>query len=273
MRSWTVVVPVKVLDAAKTRLAREDRADLALAMAADTVAAAAACPAVTSVLVVTDDPRAAVALARSADLLADEPASGLNPALAHGAAVAARGRPANGVAALAADLPALTAQQLGDALALAEDVERGLVADAAGDGTVLLTAAPGVGLEPRFGPASRAAHRAGGAVDLTESLGRTVPGLRRDVDTVPDLEDARLIGLGSETLRALAGTTAVQATVQAWDESSATGVAVADDGTPVPLPVGSRLTGSLRRLRPGQRVRVARSGDGTGVIGLVTEPP
>ena len=60
--SWSLVVPVKVLARAKTRLAAlagPDRPALALAMAADTVAAALGCPEVGRVVVVTGDPQAA----------------------------------------------------------------------------------------------------------------------------------------------------------------------------------------------------------------------
>ncbi|MGX5656767.1 2-phospho-L-lactate guanylyltransferase, partial [Geodermatophilus nigrescens] len=66
---WSLVVPAKRLGAAKTRLApltgggHGDRPDLhaslVLALLADTVAAARACPAVAAVVVVTDDERAA----------------------------------------------------------------------------------------------------------------------------------------------------------------------------------------------------------------------
>ena len=87
---WSVVIPVKVLARAKSRLTGLDgprRAELALAMAADTVAAAVACPAVDSVIVVTDDSAAAAALSGlGALVLPDEPGDGLNPALAYGAA-------------------------------------------------------------------------------------------------------------------------------------------------------------------------------------------
>ncbi|MCA1825084.1 MAG: hypothetical protein LC640_12700, partial [Frankia sp.] len=60
-RGWVVVMPVKELAVAKTRLtgAPGDRAELALAMAADVASAAVACPLVTAVVVVTNDPRAA----------------------------------------------------------------------------------------------------------------------------------------------------------------------------------------------------------------------
>ena len=56
--SWSLVIPVKVLALAKSRLsglAGPRRAELALAMAADTVAAAVACPVIAAVIVVTDD--------------------------------------------------------------------------------------------------------------------------------------------------------------------------------------------------------------------------
>ena len=70
------------------------------------------------------------------------------------------------------------------------------MADAAGDGTTLYTAAPGVAFRPAFGLASRARHAAGGAaeLDLTQ-----VPGLRRDVDTPADLRGAAVLGLGPHT--------------------------------------------------------------------------
>src|SRR5277367_4041650 len=56
---WTVLLPVKVLAQAKSRLAElagERRHELALALASDTVSAVVACPHVARVLVVTSDP-------------------------------------------------------------------------------------------------------------------------------------------------------------------------------------------------------------------------
>ncbi|MGW4502781.1 2-phospho-L-lactate guanylyltransferase, partial [Micromonospora sp. NPDC004336] len=90
---WTVVVPVKPLAAAKSRLRGALPAvpheALALALAADTVAAVRACPAVAGVLVVTDDPRVAAAARRAgATPLPDAPGAGLNAALRHGASAA-----------------------------------------------------------------------------------------------------------------------------------------------------------------------------------------
>ena len=113
-------------------------------MAADTVRAAAACPAVAVVVVVTDDPAAASTLgALGAMVVGDEPDAGLNPALAHGAAVAAASRPACGTAALAADLPALRPAELGRGLAAAAQWPEAFVADAEGSGTTLYAARPG----------------------------------------------------------------------------------------------------------------------------------
>jgi 2-phospho-L-lactate/phosphoenolpyruvate guanylyltransferase len=203
---WSLVVPVKVLARAKSRLtglAGPRRAELALAMAADTVAAAAACPAVALVIVVTDDPAAAAELsALGALVLPDEPGDGLNPALAFGAAYSDAHWPGRGRAGLAADLPALGAAELARALARAAAVPQAFVADAAGTGTTMYTAAPGAAFRPRFGPGSRAEHLAAGAVELALP---GLDGLRRDVDTVADLRDAARIGLGPHTAALAAG--------------------------------------------------------------------
>ena len=204
--SWSLVIPVKVLALAKSRLtglAGPRRAELALAMAADTVAAAVACPVVDSVIVVTDDGVAATALSGlGALVLPDEPGDGLNPALAFGAAYAGERWPGRGRAGMAADLPALDAAELGRALAQAAGARQAFVADAAGTGTTMYTAGPGAAFRPRFGPGSRAAHLAAGAVELALP---GLDGLRRDVDTVADLRDAARIGLGPRTAALAAG--------------------------------------------------------------------
>jgi 2-phospho-L-lactate guanylyltransferase len=190
---WTVVIPVKPLDSAKSRLRGAvpagRHADLALALVRDTVAAALACPAVREVLVVTDDPAAArAALALGARVEPDRPDAGLNAAVRFGAdVIAGVARPR---AALAADLPALRPDELAAALALAR--RRSFVADAEGSGTVLLAAPPGVPLDPRFGVGSAAAHAASDARALTGDW----PGLRRDVDTPADLQTVMELGAG-----------------------------------------------------------------------------
>lgn len=198
---WTLVVPVKALARAKSRLS--DTADdgvrpgLALAFAQDTVSAALACAAVADVAVVTDDARAGRELAAlGAEVVPDEPGGGLNAALAHGAAAVRAARPESPVAALNADLPALRPVELARVLAAATQFPRAFLADAAGIGTTLLAVAPGRELAPAFGPDSRARHRASGAVELR--LG-AVDSVRQDVDTGGDLRTALALGVGPHT--------------------------------------------------------------------------
>jgi 2-phospho-L-lactate guanylyltransferase len=197
--SWSVVVPAKRLAVAKTRLrpltsplpgAAHD--ELVLALLADTVAAAATCPVVGAIVVVTDDAAAAdVVRGLGVRTVPDEPDRGLNPALEHGA----RAVGGSAVAALSSDLPALRPEELAAALTAAgAAASRCFVADAHGTGTTLLTAI-GTELRPRFGAGSAEAHRASGARPLTGEW----PGLVRDVDTEADLRAARTLGLGTRT--------------------------------------------------------------------------
>jgi 2-phospho-L-lactate/phosphoenolpyruvate guanylyltransferase len=196
-KAWSVLIPVKVLAEAKSRLASlagPRRAELALALASDTVTAVLASDVVARVIVITDDQDAAVVLAALGALVVpDEPRAGLNPALRHGARYAAARWPGDGMAALSADLPALRPEQIGQALRAAAAWPTAFVADAAGDGTTLYAARAGAAFQPAFGLASRARHAAGGAVELgLDGIG----GLRRDVDTPSDLRGAVALGLG-----------------------------------------------------------------------------
>jgi 2-phospho-L-lactate/phosphoenolpyruvate guanylyltransferase len=230
--SWTVLLPVKVLARAKSRLAvlaGDRRGDLALALASDTVSAVLACPEVARVVVVTSDPVAGPLLAAlGAIVVADEPAdladsrgtrgtldgadvvpvlsdSGvqgpLNAALRHGAAVAARRWPGTGLAALTADLPAVSPAELATALRAAGTAgtapgHAAFVPDAAGVGTTLYAVPPGGEFRPLFGGASRARHAAAGATELGLA---GLTGLRRDVDTPDDLREALALGVGPFT--------------------------------------------------------------------------
>ncbi|WP_409469454.1 2-phospho-L-lactate guanylyltransferase [Streptomyces sp. HC307] len=203
---WTLVIPVKPLARAKSRLsdAAGDglRPGLALAFAQDTVAAALACPAVRDVAVVTDDALAGRELAAlGARIVRDEPSGGLNAALAHGAATVRAERPESPVAALNADLPALRPPELARVLEAAGEFPRAFLPDAAAIGTTLLAAAPGRELLPAFGTDSRARHRASGAVEL--GLGG-VDSVRQDVDTGDDLRAALALGVGPRTAAATA---------------------------------------------------------------------
>jgi 2-phospho-L-lactate guanylyltransferase len=196
-----VVVPVKRLGVAKSRLyavgrPRPEHEELALSLALDTVAAALRAPGVARVVVVTDDPAATRAMtAAGAVVVPDEPDAGLNPALGHGARTAALIAPADGVALLSADLPALRPAELGAALRAAGRGGRAFVPDADGTGTTLLATGPGLPVLPRYGPGSAAAHRETGAVELSGDW----PSLRHDVDTAADLRAAADLGLGPAT--------------------------------------------------------------------------
>src|SRR5260370_31458536 len=96
--SWSVVIPVKVLAQAKSRLsglADADRAAMALAMAADTVSAAVACPAIGAGIVVSDDPAVRTeAPAPGAQVLPHLPGARLHHTLAPGPSHAAPRPPA-----------------------------------------------------------------------------------------------------------------------------------------------------------------------------------
>ncbi len=196
--SWGVVVPVKRLAIAKTRLASygdDLRQALALAFAADVVDAALGCDLVGRVLVITDDPRAAQLLAAlGARIAPDAPDAGLNPALAHGGDLLRATDAALGIATLSADLPALRSADLAGTLRQVTAGARAFVADTTGDGTTLLAAGPGAVLQPAYGPLSCRAHLASGAAELPGAAG-----LRQDVDTPADLAIALRLGVGRHT--------------------------------------------------------------------------
>lgn len=192
---WTLLVPVKRLDIAKTRLALDSvqRSELALAMALDTVSAALDAELVAEVVVITDDARATRALSDvGARVVTDAPDAGLNPALVHGSQLATHSR----VAALSSDLPGLQPSELDDVLREALNHAVCVVGDTAGIGTTLLAAARVAEFSPAFGIDSRSAHVRAGAVDLTDSAGESV---RHDVDTIDALREAVRRGVGPRT--------------------------------------------------------------------------
>ncbi|MFI7449014.1 2-phospho-L-lactate guanylyltransferase [Nonomuraea sp. NPDC049714] len=201
---WSLVIPVKTLVAAKTRLAAATgphRTRLAVAVACDTVTAALACPPVARVIVVTADPAAAGPLrALGADVVTD-PDRGLNTALRTGAAHAVRLAPGDAVGALQADLPALRPAELAAALTAAGEFDQSFVPDALDIGTTFYGVRPGLPFVPRFGGESRAKHLGGGAKELRLD---GIDSLRRDVDTPDDLRAAVALGLGRHTAAVVA---------------------------------------------------------------------
>jgi 2-phospho-L-lactate/phosphoenolpyruvate guanylyltransferase len=201
---WCLVVPVKRLAVAKTRLGPPydtHRRALALAFALDTTAAALASDAVCAVLVVTDEPEAADLLAATgADVVDDEPDAGLNPALSHGASVAALAHPGCGLGALSADLPALRPDELSRALGRAAAHETSFVRDAEGTGSTLVLARSLGAFRPEFGPDSARRHKEAGFAELA---GDDIASVRNDVDTTADLGVATRLGVGPRTARLL----------------------------------------------------------------------
>ena len=201
---WGVVVPVKPRHLAKSRLAplgEEARRALGTAMALDTVAAALACDAVASVLVVTDDVGLAdLVRAAGARAVPDGRTGDLNASLWQGAAEVERRGPGSRLTALCGDLPCLRPDEL--AAVLHEAAAHGrpaFVPDVAGLGTTCYTA-PGLAtFGPAFGGPSRCAHLDRGAVEL-HAPAVTV---RRDVDTPEDLAAARALGTGPATTAVL----------------------------------------------------------------------
>jgi 2-phospho-L-lactate/phosphoenolpyruvate guanylyltransferase len=203
---WSLVIPLKPLALAKSRLADTAadalRPGLALAFAVDTVTAALACTAVRDVAVVTNDELAGRELAAlGARIVPDDPRAGLNAALAHAAAAVRATLPDSAVAALNADLPALRPPELARVLDAAAQFPRAFLPDAAAIGTTLLAVAPGHELLPAFGPDSRARHRASGATELRPTA---VDSVRQDVDTGEDLRAALALGVGPRTAAAAA---------------------------------------------------------------------
>lgn len=190
---WWVIVPIKDLRRAKSRISSSARVrrSLAVAMARDTLTAAVRATPVEGVLAV---------LGRSSDAdlfdipgvtVLARPGLDLNGSITS-AEVAIRAlHPDSHVAVVPADLPFLRPEELDAALTEATCYERMCVSDQDGTGTTLLTARRGARLSPSYGDGSAARHREGGAVQIY------VPqrsGLRTDVDQLDSLYQDAVLG-------------------------------------------------------------------------------
>lgn len=249
MRSWTVVVPIRAGQEAKTRL--HAPAGLAEAMARDCLQAIRECPDVHRVLVVSSGPVAPpVQDGQAVEMVVQAPEFfGLRGAIRQGLALST-----GATAVLLADLPCLLPAALSDGLRSAPHQGPFHVPDADEHGTVLLGADDPDGLPVRFGPASAGEHRAAGSLELPGQS----PRLRRDVDTPADLWQAWQLGVGAHTRDTL---TAMQVTVLHYDPTIG-GDVVTDDGLKVPLPTTALDGSGLRLLRPGQRLTALTATDG-----------
>jgi len=262
---WYVVVPVKPLPVAKSRLRADVPAwlhhQLVRALVLDSVEAVLACPLVAATVVVTADAELAEAVTRLGARVCPDPGGGLNAAVT---AAAEQIGPAHPVAVLTGDLPAVRPEEIAAALhaAATSPDAASFVPDAAGTGTTMLAAPPGVPLPPRFGVDSAAAHAAAGARRLTGDW----PGLRRDVDTAADLVAAAGYGLGRRTRRLWpvgATVPGMQGTVAEFDPDTQTGALLLDDGRRQRFEAAAFAASGLRLLRLGQRVQVEYAPDGT----------
>lgn len=255
---WTVVVPVKSLSTAKSRLTVPGAlvADLALAFLADVVAAAQGATRVGETIVTSADPTVRDVAARAgADVVDDTGHDGINVA-ARFASAGRRGQ--GGVAVVVADLACLTSAALDRVLAAAAAWPVSFVADADGVGTAMWLSRDGDADGPDFGPSSRAAHRAHGAHDLVaDEPGASGPWLaaRLDVDTPADLDRARVLGLGPAAARLLADLPApVPATVLRTEGDAV--VLVGEDGRAFRRPRRAFDDAGWRTVPTGQRVMV-----------------
>ncbi len=193
-RRTTVVVPVRALEGAKSRLGAvldaEERRELVELLLRRTIAAARQTPGVEVVAVVSPDPAAlAVATGEGAEPVAQR-SSGLNPGLAEAREVlAGRG---DRLLVLPADLPGISAGDIAQLLAVADaaahDAHRlvALAPDRHGRGTNALLLDPPDVIEPAFGGDSRDAHAglaAAAGARYVEAEGL----LDLDLDTPDDL--------------------------------------------------------------------------------------
>ena len=204
-------MPVKGGPGAKSRLGGlPERAALADAFALDTVTALVAASAVTRVFVVTGSAHlgsaltgigAVIVMEQQVELAEMTEHSRLNAAIELGIEAARRACPDANIAVMTGDLPALCLADIETAFSLAGQYERSLAPDVEGVGTTTLFARAGVKVMPRFGRGSRAAHEADGHVSLRLS---PTSSIRRDVDTIGDLDAARALGLGPYTSALLA---------------------------------------------------------------------
>jgi 2-phospho-L-lactate guanylyltransferase len=172
-RTWAIV-PIRGLRTAKTRL-REDldpdeRAALVTEMLRRTLVATRDSSTIAGTVVVTLDPGAARIAKAHAAIGLVERVPGLNAAIQAGRSLAvARG--ASAVLVLPADLPAITPGAVSELVDACREGAEGaaeldlggvvaLVPDRHGEGTNALLVSPPTLIEPAFGTASRATHRA-----------------------------------------------------------------------------------------------------------------
>jgi 2-phospho-L-lactate guanylyltransferase len=198
---WRVIVPVKGHLSAKTRLHPPSgvaRADLAHALALDTLTAALSCVTPDHLIVVTSDELTTTFVRDQGATIVTDLGDGLNPAVAQGIEYVQRVLGPGPTAVLLGDIPTLRPEDLAGALSQCSMHPRAFVPDASGTGTVLLSALSPHDLKPRFGAHSAREH---GRTHIRLDL--DMPTLRTDVDDDETLRKALAIGVGRHTAAVL----------------------------------------------------------------------
>ncbi|MFT4036139.1 MAG: 2-phospho-L-lactate guanylyltransferase [Patulibacter sp.] len=193
VRPAVAIVPVKRLDAAKSRLSgaldAAERRALMLAMLADVLMNLRRCSAIARVVVVTDDREVRHrAIAEGADVVADDDAGSHSAAALRG--IAATVTPQDRVLLAPGDCPLLRVEELDELLATPQPPVV-VIPDRHGQGTNALLLDPPDAIDPSFGDGSCARHL---AAAHSAGLGGTVlvvPSLALDVDTPDDLATLR----------------------------------------------------------------------------------
>ncbi|MDR7086043.1 2-phospho-L-lactate guanylyltransferase [Aeromicrobium panaciterrae] len=201
---FTVIMPIKPWDGAKSRLHAEAdaRRALARAFAQDALDAVLRTPEVSRVVVVSGSEEVReYALRIGATPIAEPESAGSDPlgtAVNLGAAWAIKNHPDDALAIIPSDLPALTSSELSSLLCEAVTHPRAFVPDTSGEGTTVLTSQRPDLLRPSYGLGSAERHRSYGAVELLAPAA-----LRRDVDEFHELLEAQTLGVGAHTTAAL----------------------------------------------------------------------
>jgi 2-phospho-L-lactate guanylyltransferase len=187
--TWVAVVPIKPWQSAKSRLEVSQglRAEVARALALDTLDVLTTHPDVSQVVVVTSDEEARLeALARGATVLDEESngsTSALNSAVRQGCRFIADELADGRTVIVPADLAYLSADVLAAALVGLATAGRAHIPDLAGTGTTLLAAPAASSIDPHYGVGSSAAHGEAGFRRLDD----VDPRIRADVDQMNDL--------------------------------------------------------------------------------------
>lgn len=248
---WTIVIPIKHLSDAKSRLCSDPvlRSALAEAFGRDTITAVAGSVGGERTVVVTPDPRIReIAEGLGARTSTTGPAGPLNEALVH---VIRELDPQSPAGVLAADLPCATPEAIRTMLARAGQHPKTFLPDASGSGTVALLAWRAEDLAPAFGANSASEHASAG---FTQIHGPGLARLQRDVDTGEDLRLAWELGVGKATMKLMCRT---EVTVLTFDGER--GSAALDDGHLVHFTFETIADLGFRHVRPGQRLRLLRA--------------